>query len=243
MAASEPRFRRILLKLSGEALMGDSSFGIDPAILETVGREIHNLHEVEVKIAIVIGGGNIFRGLNSSEYGMGRIPADHMGMLATVINAIALGEALNNIGSQTRVMSAIDMHKIAEPYIRERAVSHLKKNRIVLVGAGTGNPFFSTDTAAALRAMEIQAEALLKATKVDGVYDSDPEKNPNSRFISRINYREVLQKNLQVMDMTAVSLAMAQNLPIIVFNLRKEGNIKKVIFGDNVGSLISGEAS
>ena len=243
MAASEPRFRRILLKLSGEALMGDSSFGIDPAILETVGREIHNLHEVGVEIAIVICGGNIFRGLNSSEYGMGRIPADHMGMLATVINAIALGEALNNIGSQTRVMSAIDMHKIAEPYIRERAVSHLKKNRIVLVGAGTGNPFFSTDTAAALRAMEIQAEALLKATKVDGVYDSDPEKNPNARFFSRINYREVLQKNLQVMDMTAVSLAMAQNLPIIVFNLRKEGNIKKVIFGDNVGSLISGEAS
>ena len=243
MAASEPRFRRILLKLSGEALMGDSSFGIDPAILETVGREIHNLHEVGVEIAIVIGGGNIFRGLNSSEYGMGRIPADHIGMLATVINAIALGEALNNIGSQTRVMSAIDMHKIAEPYIRERAVSHLKKNRIVLVGAGTGNPFFSTDTAAALRAMELQAEALLKATKVDGVYDSDPEKNPNARFFSRINYREVLQKNLQVMDMTAVSLAMAQNLPIIVFNLRKEGNIKKVIFGDNVGSLISGEAS
>ena len=243
MAASEPRFRRILLKLSGEALMGDSSFGIDPVILETVGREIHNLHEVGVEIAIVIGGGNIFRGLNSSEYGMGRIPADHMGMLATVINAIALGEALTNIGSQTRVMSAIDMHKIAEPYIRERAVSHLKKNRIVLVGAGTGNPFFSTDTAAALRAMEIQAEALLKATKVDGVYDSDPEKNPNARFFSRINYREVLQKNLQVMDMTAVSLAMAQNLPIIVFNLRKEGNIKKVIFGDNVGSLISGETS
>jgi len=243
MAASEPRFRRILLKLSGEALMGDSSFGIDPAILETVAREIHNLHEVGVEIAIVIGGGNIFRGLNSSEYGMGRIPADHMGMLATVINAIALGEALNNIGSQTRVMSAIDMHKVAEPYIRERAVSHLKKNRIVLVGAGTGNPFFSTDTAAALRAMEIQAEALLKATKVDGIYDSDPEKNPNSKFFSRINYREVLQKNLQVMDMTAVSLAMAQNLPIIVFNLRKKGNIKKVIFGENVGSLISGEAS
>ena len=243
MAAKSPRFRRILLKLSGEALMGDSSFGIDPKVLKTVGREIHNLHEVGVEIAIVIGGGNIFRGLNSSEYGMGRIPADHMGMLATVINAIALGEALQHMGSRTRIMSAIDMNKIAEPYIRERAVSHLEKKRIVLVGAGTGNPFFSTDTAAALRAMEVKAEALLKATKVDGVFDSDPEKNPDSKHFPRINYRDFLQRNLKVMDLTAVSLAMAQNLPIIVFNLRKEGNIKKVIFGENVGTLISGETS
>ena len=238
-----PKYHRILLKVGGEALAGPDGIGIDPHQADNLARIIRSVREHGVEIAIVLGAGNLWRGRDGLLHGMERATADHMGMLATVINAIALGEALNNIGSQTRVMSAIDMHKIAEPYIRERAVSHLKKNRIVLVGAGTGNPFFSTDTAAALRAMEIQAEALLKATKVDGIYDSDPEKNPNSKFFSRINYREVLQKNLQVMDMTAVSLAMAQNLPIIVFNLRKKGNIKKVIFGENVGSLISGEAS
>ena len=243
MTRSRPRFNRILLKLSGEALMGEKSFGIDPKILKTVASEIHSLQRSGVKIAIVIGGGNIFRGLNSSEYGMGRVSGDHMGMLATIINAIALGEALKRLGSETRIMSAIDMNKIAEPYIRGRAIRHLQKDRIVLVGAGTGNPFFSTDTAAALRAMEVESEVLLKATKVDGVFDADPEKIPASKPYSRLTYRDVLQKNLQIMDMTAVSLAMGQNLPIIVFNLRKKGNIKKVVFGETVGTLISGGES
>lgn len=241
MPLNHPRFGRVMLKLSGEALMGEKSFGIDSNILKKVAGEVQTIHKAGVEIAIVIGGGNIFRGLNSSEYGMGRVPADHMGMLATVINAIALGEALNSIGSETRIMSAIDMNKIAEPYIRGRAISHLKKGRIVLVGAGTGNPYFSTDTAAALRAMEVHAEVLLKATKVDGVFDSDPEKTPSSDPFARLTYQKVLADNLRVMDMTAVSLAMGQNLPIIVFNLRKKGNIKRVIFGEDVGTLISGE--
>ena len=241
MADEQPRFRRILLKLSGEALMGGSAFGIAPGVLKGVAEEIRTLHRDGIEIAIVIGGGNIFRGLNSSDYGMGRVPADHMGMLATMINSIALGEALNNMGAETRIMSAIDMNKVAEPYIRARAVRHLEKNRIVLLGAGTGNPYFSTDTAAALRAMEIQAEVLLKATKVDGVYDSDPEKNPHARPFAALTYKEVLEKNLKVMDLTAVSLAMGQSLPIIVFNLRKKGNIKRVVYGKHVGTLISGE--
>lgn len=241
METGKPRYRRIMLKMSGEALMGDKSFGIDPVVLKEVADEVHIIHQTGLEMAIVIGGGNIFRGLNSSEYGMGRVPADHMGMLATIINAIALAEALKNIGSETRIMSAIDMNKIAEPYIRGRAITHLKKNRIVLFGGGTGNPYFSTDTAAALRAMEINAQVLLKATKVDGVFDSDPEKNPSSKPFSTLTYQEVLEKNLQVMDMTAVSLAMGQNLPIIVFNLKKKGNIKKAIFGEDIGTLISGE--
>ena len=242
MTVSQPRFRKILLKLSGEALMGNNAFGIDPKILKTVAGEIHNLQKSGVKIAIVIGGGNIFRGLNASEYGMGRVSGDHMGMLATMINAIALGEALNRMGSETRIMSAIDVNKIAEPYIRGRAIRHLERDRVVLVGAGTGHPYFSTDTAAALRAMEVEAEVLLKATKVDGVFDADPEKNTALKPYTRLTYMEVLQKNLQVMDMTAVSLAMGQNLPIIVFNLRKKDNIKKVVFGETVGTLISGES-
>jgi uridylate kinase len=194
-----------------------------------------------VEIAIVIGGGNIFRGLNASEYGMGRVPADQMGMLATVINALALGEALNEMGTETRIMSALDMNKIAEPYIRERAISHLEKKRIIILGAGTGNPYFSTDTAAALRAMEVHAEVLLKATKVDGVFDADPEQNPKAKPFTKITYKEVMRKNLKVMDMTAVSLAMGQNLPIIVFNLKKKGNIRRVVSGQNVGTSISGD--
>jgi uridylate kinase len=241
METGRHRFRRVMLKMSGEALMGDKSFGIAPSVLKEVADEIHITHQAGVEIAIVIGGGNIFRGLYSSEYGMGRVPGDHMGMLATIINAIALAEALKNIGSDTRIMSAIDMNKIAEPYIRGRAISHLKKNRIVLIGGGTGNPYFSTDTAAALRAMEINAQVLLKATKVDGVFDSDPEKNPSSKLFPNLTYREVLNKNLLVMDLTAVSLAMGQNLPIIVFNLKKKGNINKAILGEDIGTLISGE--
>jgi uridylate kinase len=241
MATKKPHYRRISLKLSGEALMGEKTFGIDPTVLKAVSKEIHNVHRAGVEIAIVVGGGNIFRGLNSSEYSMGRVPADHMGMLATLMNAIALGEALNNLGTETRIMSAIDMNKIAEPFIRKRAIRHLEKNRIVLFGAGTGNPFFSTDTAAALRAMEIHADVLLKATKVGGVFDSDPEKNPLSKPFKRLTYQEFLNKGLQVMDMTAVSLAMGQKLPIIVFNLREKGNIKRVVLGQSVGTLISGE--
>ena len=241
MRGKRPRYRRILLKLSGEALMGDKSFGIDPTILKAVASEVHNVHELGVEMAVVIGGGNIFRGLSALEYGMGRVPADHMGMLATVINAIAIGEAINSEGSETRIMSALDINKIAEPYIRKRAISHLEKGRIIIFGAGTGNPYFSTDTAAALRAMEVHAEVLLKATKVDGVFDSDPEQDPLSEPFASITYQDVIRKNLKVMDMTAVSLAMGQSLPIIVFNLRKKGNIEKVIFGQNVGTSISGE--
>jgi len=241
MSGKRPRYRRILLKLSGEALMGNTSFGIDPTVLKKVASEVHNVHKLGVEIAIVIGGGNIFRGLNALEYGMGRVPADHMGMLATVINAVALGEALSNMGSKTRIMSALDMNKIAEPYIRERALSHLEKKRIVILGAGTGNPYFSTDTAAALRAMEVQAEVLLKATKVDGVFESDPQEHPSSKPFTKISYQEVMRRNLKVMDMTAVSLAMGQNLPIVVFNLRKKGNIRRVVFGQKVGTSISGE--
>ncbi len=241
MSGKGPRYRRILLKLSGEALMGDESFGIDSNVLKAVASEVRNVQKLGVEIAIVIGGGNIFRGLNASEYGIGRVPADHMGMLATVINAIALGEALNKMGAETRIMSALDMNKIAEPYIRERAISHLDKKRIIILGAGTGNPYFSTDTAAALRAMEVHAQVLLKATKVDGVFEADPEENPQAKPFRKITYKEVMRKNLKVMDMTAVSLAMGQNLPIIVFNLKKKGNIKKVVSGQNVGTSISGD--
>ena len=238
-----PRFKRILLKLSGEALMGDKSFGIDPAVLEIVASEISSVHKLGVEVGIVIGGGNIFRGLQSTGYGVGRVAADHMGMLATIINALALGEALQRIGAETRVMTAIDMIKIAEPYVRGRAIRHLSKNRIVLFGAGTGNPYFTTDTAAALRAMEIDAEVLMKATKVDGVYDADPELEPSAKPFPKLTYREVLKRNLKVMDLTGVSLAMGQELPIIVFNLRKKGNIIKVITGEKVGTLITGESS
>jgi uridylate kinase len=238
-----PRFKRILLKLSGEALMGDKAFGIDPAVLEDVASEISSIHKVGVQVAIVIGGGNIFRGLQSTRYGVGRVAADHMGMLATIINALALGEALQRIGAETRVMTAIDMIKIAEPYIRGRAIRHLSKNRIVLFGAGTGNPYFTTDTAAALRAVEIDAEVLMKATKVDGVYDADPEIEPSAKPFPQLTYHEVLKRNLKVMDLTGVSLAMGQGLPIIVFNLREKGNIMKVIAGEKVGTLITGESS
>ena len=234
-------FRRIMLKLSGEALMGDKPYGIDPAVLNTIAGEIHEVHNMGIETAIVIGGGNIFRGLNSSEYGIGRAPADHMGMLATVINGLALGEVLNSLGSETRIMSAIDIHKIVEPFIRNRAISHLKKNRIVLFGGGTGNPFFSTDTAAALRAMEIDAEVILKATKVDGVYEADPEKVSPSKPFKRMTYHEYLKRGLKVMDMTAVTLAMGQDVPIVVFSLKKRGNILKVVSGQHVGTLISGE--
>ncbi|MFO7738671.1 MAG: UMP kinase [Desulfatiglandaceae bacterium] len=242
MPEPRPRFTRILLKLSGEALMGNESFGIDPSVLQDVALEISSVHKLGVEIAIVIGGGNIFRGLQSVGYGVGRVAADHMGMLATIINALALGEALQRLGTENRIMTAIDMIKIAEPYIRGRAISHLSKNRVVLFGGGTGNPYFTTDTAAALRAMEINAEILMKATRVDGVYDADPEVEPSAKRFSRLTYGEVLKKNLKVMDLTGVSLAMGQGLPILVFNLKKKQSIMKAVTGKKVGTLITGES-
>lgn len=243
MTDFRPHFKRILLKLSGEALMGDQSYGIDPSVLGSVASEISSVHKFGVQLAIVIGGGNIFRGLQSDAYGVGRVAADHIGMLATIMNTIALGEALQRNGSETRIMTAIDMNKIAEPYTRERAVKHLSKNRIVLFGGGTGNPYFTTDTAATLRSLEIDAEVLLKATKVDGVYDADPELESSARLFPKLTYSEVLKRNLKVMDLTAVSLAMGQDLPIIVFNLRTKGNIVRVISGEKVGTLITGVRS
>lgn len=241
MADSGIRYRRILLKLSGEALVGEEGFGIDPAVLKRVATELLEIQRMGVETGVVIGGGNIFRGLRASEYGLTRVPADQMGMLATVINAIALGEVLNSLGGEARVMSAIDMTKISEPYVRGKALNHLKEKRIVIFGAGTGNPYFSTDTAAALRAMEMGAEVLLKATKVDGVYSEDPEKVFSAKPFRKLTYQEMLKRELRVMDMTAVALAMGQNLPIIVFNLKKKGSIQKVVLGESVGTLISGE--
>lgn len=220
--------------------MGRDTFGINAGILKEVAEEIRLVHDLGVELALVVGGGNIFRGLNSSEYGIKRVPADHMGMLATLINVIALGEALSGCGVDNRIMSAIDINKIAEPYVRTRAVNHLEKGRVVLFGAGTGSPYFSTDTAAALRAMEIEAEVLCKATKVDGVFDRDPVLHSDARKYDRLSYSEVLEKKLRVMDMTAVSLAMGQGLPIIVFNLLVRGSIRRVMFENDLGTIISG---
>ncbi|MBW1900761.1 MAG: UMP kinase [Deltaproteobacteria bacterium] len=238
---TRPHYRRILLKLSGEALMGDQSFGIDPSVLETVATEISDIHKLGVEIGIVIGGGNIFRGLQSEAFGVERVAGDHMGMLATVINSIALGEVLKKIGLESRVMSALDIHRVAESYDRGQAIKHLSKKRIVIFGAGTGNPYFTTDTAATLRALETDAEVLMKATNVDGVYDADPKLEPSAKPFSELTYGEVLEKNLKVMDLTAVSLAMGQQLPIIVFNLGDAGNIMKAVSGEKVGTLIRGE--
>jgi uridylate kinase len=235
------KYRRVMLKLSGEALMGDKSYGIDPDVLKAVAAEIHEVNKTGVEVSIVIGGGNIFRGLNSDDYGMGRATADHMGMLATVINSLALSEALGNLGSETRVMSGIEMDKVAEPFIRKRAIRHLEKGRVVVFAAGTGNPFFTTDTAAALRSLEIEAEVLLKATKVDGVYESDPAKDPLAKPFDSLSYQDFIKKNLRVMDMTAVTLAMGRDIPIIVFNLKQSGNIVKAVSGEKIGTTISGE--
>lgn len=231
-------YRRILLKLSGEALMGDRGHGIDPQTVEYMASEIQEVVREGVQVAVVIGGGNIFRGMEASVKGMERASADYMGMLATVINALALQNALEKVGITTRVQSAIEMRALAEPYIRRRAIRHLEKGRIVIFAAGTGNPYFTTDTAAALRAMEIGAEVILKATKVNGVYSSDPVKDPRARMYSTIGYIDVLRKKLSVMDSTAISLCMDNNLPIIVFNVRNRGNIKKIIQGRKIGTLV-----
>src|SRR5881227_1747252 len=231
-------YNRILLKLSGEALMGDQSYGIDPAVATQIAREIGEIQAMGVQTAVVIGGGNIFRGVAASARGMDRATADYMGMLATVINALALQDALEQHDVVTRVVTAIEMRAVAEPFIRRRAIRHLEKGRVVVFGAGTGNPYFSTDTAAALRAMEIKADVILKATKVDGIYDADPLLNPRASRFDRISYIQVLEQGLKVMDATAISLCMDNRLPLVVLNLRQHGNIRRVITGEKVGSLV-----
>ncbi len=236
----KPRYQRVLIKLSGEALMGFQTFGVDPAVMENIAREIGEVHELGVEIAIVVGGGNIIRGVKVSKAGFDRATGDYMGMLATVINSLALQSALEKDGIYTRVLSAIQMSEVAEPFVRRRAIRHLEKKRVVILAAGTGNPYFSTDTAAVLRAMEIKAEVILKATKVDGVYDSDPAENENAKLLKKLTYFQVLEKGLKVMDSTAISLCMDNGLPIIVFNLRHEGNIKEAVMGQKVGSMITG---
>ncbi len=233
-----PVYKRILLKLSGEALMGDQSFGIDRKVLEQVAAEIKDVKTLGVEIAIVIGGGNIFRGLSASSSGMDRVTGDHMGMLATVINSLAMQDALEKLGLFTRVMSAIKMEQMAEPFIRRRAIRHLEKGRIVIFAGGTGNPYFTTDTAASLRAIEIEADVILKGTRVDGVYDSDPEKNKEAMMFDKISYMDVVKKGLNVMDTTAVTLCMENKLPIIVFNLKTTGNLRRIVLGENVGSRV-----
>ncbi len=236
------KYKRILLKLSGEALAGEKDFGIDPNILDFFAREIKKIHDLGVQIGIVIGGGNIYRGLNANAQGIDRVTGDQMGMLATMINSLALQNACENAGMFTRLMSAIKMEEIAEPYIRRRAIRHLEKGRIVIFGAGTGHPYFSTDTAASLRAVEIEADVIIKGTKVDGVYDSDPKLNPDAAFISEISYLDVLKRNLRVMDLTAISLCRENELPIVVFNINKENNLLKLVAGENIGTAVSNKA-
>jgi uridylate kinase len=233
-------YNRILLKLSGEALMGHSGLAIDPGIVNSIAEELKEVKELGVEVGIVIGGGNIFRGLSASARGMDRVSADYMGMLATIINAKALQDYLERLGVYTRVLTAIRMEQIAEPFIQRRAIRHLEKGRIVIFGGGTGNPYFTTDTAAALRATEVEADALLKGTKVDGVYDSDPMINENAKKFNELTYLDVVRKRLKVMDSTAITLCMENNLPIYVFNLKKRGSLKRVVLGENVGTKVHG---
>jgi uridylate kinase len=237
--SASPVYRRIVLKLSGEALAGGLGYGIDPAVLDRIGTEVREVVVLGVQVAIVIGGGNIFRGIAASAGGMDRATADYMGMLATVINALALQDALEKAGLQTRVLSAIEMRAVAEPYIRRRAIRHLEKGRVVIFAAGTGNPFFTTDTAAALRAVEIGADAIMKATKVDGIYSADPKLHASAERLAHTTYIDVLNRRLEVMDTTAISLCMDNALPIIVFDLTKDGNIKRIVLGEPVGSIVS----
>lgn len=236
---SELKYKRILLKLSGESLMGEKGFGIDHRVLEFFSGEVKQVHDIGVQVGIVIGGGNIYRGLSASDQGIDRVTGDQMGMLATMINSLALQNAIEHRGIYTRLMSAIHMEEIAEPYIRRRAVRHLEKGRVIIFGAGTGHPYFSTDTAAALRAVEIGADVIVKGTRVDGVYDSDPEKNPDAFKFDSISYLDILKKNLRVMDLTAVSLCQENHLPMVVFNMDKPGNLLKLVTGENVGTVIN----
>ena len=238
--APKPVFQRVLLKLSGEALVGDLEYGISPEVVRKVAGEVMEVRALGVEVAIVIGGGNIYRGVAASAGGMDRASADHMGMLATVINSLALQDALEKAGTFTRVMSAIEMNQIAEPYIRRRAVRHLEKGRVVIFAAGTGNPYFTTDTAAALRAMEVRSQVILKATRVDGVYDHDPLVHKKAKKFERLSYIEVLNRGLKIMDATAISLCMDNHLPIIVFNLTQKGNITRVVLGQKIGTIIGG---
>ena len=237
---AKPAFNRILLKLSGEALMGSQNYGIDTKVAEAVAREIKTVHELGIEIAIVVGGGNIFRGVSESAGNMDRAAADYIGMLATVMNAVVLQDALEQVDVYTRVMSAIDIPQLAEPFIRRRAVRHLEKKRVVIFAAGTGNPYFTTDSAAALRALEIEAEVILKGTKVDGIYSADPFKDPNATRFDKITFQEVLEKHLKVMDASAISLCMDNNLPIMVFDMRQSENIVKAVCGDlSIGTLVT----
>ncbi|OGU26806.1 MAG: UMP kinase [Ignavibacteria bacterium GWA2_35_9] len=235
------KYKRVLLKLSGESLMGDKGFGIDNKVLEFFADEIKKVHDEGVGLGIVIGGGNIYRGLSASDQGIDRVTGDQMGMLATLINSLALQNAVEKKEIYTRLMSSIKMEEIAEPYIRRRALRHLEKGRVVIFGGGTGHPYFSTDTAASLRAVEIQADAIVKGTRVDGVYDSDPEKNPAAFKFDKISYLDVLKKNLRIMDLTAISLCQENNLPVVVFNMDVPGNLLKLVKGENVGTLIHDE--
>lgn len=239
MDAEKPEYQRVLIKLSGEAFAGDEDYGISPNFLEYISREIKSLYQHGVQIAIVIGGGNIFRGVEGLEIGIDRATGDYMGMLATVINALALQSALERVAQiPTRVLSAIEMRQVAEPYIRRRAIRHLEKGRVVIFAAGTGNPFFSTDTASALRAAEISAQLLIKATKVDGIYTEDPLKNPKAEFIEEITYLEAITRDIRVMDHTAMTMCMENKIPILVLNIKKPGNLLKAVMGQKVGSLV-----
>ncbi len=232
------KYKRVLLKLSGEALMGEQDYGIDPLFVNNLAEDIKEVYEIGAEIAIVIGGGNIFRGVKGASMGMDRATADYMGMLATVMNALALQDVLEKKDVPTRVMSAIEMRQIAEPYIRRKAIRHLEKGRIVIFAAGTGSPFFTTDTTGALRAAEIKAEVLLKATKVNGIYDKDPIKNPDAKLLPEVSYLEAINKDLKVMDHTALTLCMENKLPIIVFNIKERGNLKKILTGEKIGSIV-----
>jgi uridylate kinase len=231
-------YRRVLLKLSGESLLGEKAFGIDRSFTDYLAGEIAEAHALGVQIAAVVGGGNIFRGVSDNAQGMDRVSADHMGMLATVINGIALQDALERAGVYTRVLSAIEMREVAEPFIRRRAIRHMEKGRVAIFAAGTGNPYFSTDTAAALRGMEVKADVILKGTKVDGIYDADPVKNPRAKRFDRLSYLEVLQKGLKVMDTTAISLCMDNHLPIVVYDIKRPGNLRRIVLGEKVGTLV-----
>ncbi|MDP2232637.1 MAG: UMP kinase [Actinomycetota bacterium] len=243
MYVEDYRFKRVLLKLSGEALMGEMGYGVDPDVLDSLSLQIKPVVAAGVEVAIVVGGGNIFRGMAAATSGMDRAQADYVGMLATVMNSLALQDALERNGVFTRVMSAIEMQAVAEPYIRRRAIRHIEKGRVVIFAAGTGNPYFTTDTTAALRALEIGADCIMKATKVDGVYDADPKTNPDAVKFDELDYIEVLSRGLQVMDSTAISLCMDNGLPILVFNMLTEGNIERALMGHSVGTIVRGESA
>jgi uridylate kinase len=234
----EPAYKRVLLKLSGEALLGEKTFGIDRDFTDYLATEIKSVYKLGAEVAAVVGGGNIFRGVSDAARGMDRVSADHMGMLATIINGLALQDALERAQVVTRVLSAIEMREVAEPFIRRRAIRHLEKHRVIIFAGGTGNPYFSTDTAAALRAMEIKADIILKGTKVDGIYDADPTQEPTARRFERLTYFEVLQKGLKVMDTTAISLCMDNKVPIIVYDLKKRGNLRRIVLGERVGTIV-----